>query len=74
MEKRGQYRRNNFGMLWFVLNLIIGVYLILKGLNFTTFSFITDSVNNIIIIAAGALVIIGGFIYMRNSYYMQRIR
>jgi len=74
MEKRGQYRKNSFGMIWFVLNLIVGLYLILKGLTFITFSFITDSMNNIIIIIAGALVIIGGFMYMRNSSSMQRIR
>ena len=74
MEKRGQYRKNSFGMIWFVLNLIVGLYLILKGLTFITFSFITDSMNNIIIIIAGAIVIIGGFMYMRNSSSMQRIR
>jgi ABC-type polysaccharide/polyol phosphate export permease len=74
MEKKGQYRRTNFGMLWFVINLIMGAYLILKGLTFITFSFITDSLNNIIIIVAGALVIIGGFLYMRNNAFMQRIR
>jgi uncharacterized sodium:solute symporter family permease YidK len=74
MEKRGQYRKNNFGMIWFFLNLIVGLYLILKGLTFITFSFITDSINNIIIIIAGALVIIGGFMYMRNSSFRQRIR
>ena len=74
MEKRGQYRKNTFGMICFVVSLIIGLYLILKGLTFITFSFITDSMNNIIIIIAGALVIIGGFMYMRNSSSAQRIR
>lgn len=74
MEKKGQYRRNNFGMIWFFLNLIIGVYLILKGLTFVTLSFITDSMNNIIIVVSGALIIVGGFMAMRNSSYMQRMR
>lgn len=74
MEKRGQYRKNNFGMIWFFLNLIVGVYLILKGLTFITFSFITDSINNIIIVVSGALIIIGGFMSMRNSSSMQRMR
>jgi hypothetical protein len=78
MEKRGQYggqyRGTNYGMIWFLVNLIVGAYLILKGLNVINFSFITNSIENIIIIVGGALIIISGFMSMRNSSSMQRFR
>jgi len=74
MEKRGQYRKNNFGMFWFVLNLIIGLYFLNSGLNLIPLSFINDSINKIIIIIGGVLIIIGGFMTMKRNSSMQTIR
>jgi hypothetical protein len=74
MEKRGQYRKNNFGMLWFIINLILGLYFLNKGLNLIPLSFITESINNILIIIGGILIIISGVMSMRKSSSAQMMR
>jgi len=74
MEKSGQYKKNSFGMLWFFLNLIIGLYFLNSGLGLIALSFITNPINNIIMIIGGALIIINGFMSMRRGYSMQTIR
>jgi len=74
MKKSGQYRKNSFGMLWFLLNLIFGLYFLNLGLKFVTLSFISDSINNILMIIGGALLIICGFMSMRKSSSMQTMR
>jgi hypothetical protein len=67
MEKRGQYKKNSFGIFWFLLNLIIGLYFLNLGLKFVELTFISDSIKNVIMIIGGALIIIGGFMAMRRS-------
>jgi len=75
MEKGGQYRKNTLGMLCFALSLIIGLYFLNLGFNkLIPLYFITDPVNNIILIIGGILIIVGGFVFMRRSSSMQRIR
>lgn len=76
MEKRGQYRRNSFGTLWFLVNLVFGIYLLNWGLKFIDISkFITDPINNIIITIGGALIIVSGVVSLRRTTpYMPRYR
>jgi len=66
MKKSGQYRKSG-GTFWFLLNLVVGLYFLNFGLKFITLSFISDSVNNIIMIVGGALIIISGFMSMRRT-------
>ncbi len=72
MKKGGQMK--NQGTLWFLLNLIAGLYLLNFGLKFVTLSFIPDSVNNVIIIIGGALIIISGVMSLRRAPYVPRYR
>ena len=68
MEKSGQMK--NVGMIWFLVNLVFGLYLLNFGLKFVTLPFITDSINNWIIIIGGALIILHGVMSLtkRTSY------
>ena len=67
MNKRGQYRRNNTGTIWFVVHLIVGLYFINLGFNFIPLTFISDSIKNYITIAGGILIVIAGFMAMRRT-------
>jgi len=66
MEKRGQYRKNNSGMIWLFVHLIVGLYFINLGFNFVNLGFV-DSIKNYITIAGGILIIIAGFMFMRRT-------
>jgi len=66
MEKRGQYRRNNTGMIWLFVHLIVGLYFINLGFNFVNLGF-TDPIKNYITIAGGILIVIAGFMSMRRT-------
>jgi cytochrome c biogenesis protein CcdA len=70
MEKRGQTR--NLGTVWFLVNLILGVYFINLGLNFINLGF-ADTIKNYITIAGGVLIIISGVMSLtrRTSYPMR---
>jgi DMSO/TMAO reductase YedYZ heme-binding membrane subunit len=65
MEKRGQYRKNNTGLIWFLVHLIIGVYFINLGFNFINLGF-ADPIKNYITVAGGILIIIAGLMSMRK--------
>ncbi len=57
--------RKNGGMIWFLVNVIFGLYFLNKGFNFIDVSkFITASIENWIIIIGGALIIISGVMYL----------
>jgi fumarate reductase subunit C len=67
MEKRGQYRKSS-GTLWFLLNLIVGLYLLNTGLKIVDVStFIPDIVNNWIIVIGGGLIILAAVLSLRRS-------
>lgn len=75
MEKKGQMR--NMGTLWFLVNLVFGLYLLNVGLKFISIptTIIPDSINNIIILVGGALLIISGVMSItRRTPYMPRYR
>jgi hypothetical protein len=72
MEKSGQMR--NAGMIWFLVNLILGLYFINLGFNFINLGF-ADAIKNYITIAGGILIIIHGVISLtRKPAYLPRYR
>ncbi len=66
MEKRGQYRRNNTGMIWFFVHLIVGLYFVNLGFSFVDLGF-ADPIKNYVTIAGGILIIIAGFMSMKKT-------
>jgi len=70
---KGQARGNG-KMLWFLLNLVFGLYFLNSGLHFITLPFITDTINNWVIGIGGALIIISGVMSMKGNSYMPRYR
>jgi cytochrome c biogenesis protein CcdA len=55
----------NTGTLWFLLNLIIGLYLLNFGLKLVDITkFIPDTISTWVIVIGGALVIISGVKYL----------
>lgn len=65
----------NAGMIWFLVNLIFGLYLLNLGLKFVILSFITDSINSWIIIIGGGLIILHGVMSLtRRTPYPSRYR
>jgi len=64
-NRRGQYRKNNTGMIWLFVHLIVGLYFINLGFNFVNLGF-TDPIKNYITIAGGILIVIAGFMSMRR--------
>ncbi len=66
MEKKGQYRRNNAGTLWFFVHLIVGLYFVNLGFNFVNLGFV-DPIKSYVTIAGGVLIIIAGLMSMRRK-------
>jgi hypothetical protein len=75
MEKRGQVRGNG-KMIWFLVNLVFGLYLLNFGFNFIDLSKIIPSTfQNWIIGIGGALIIIHGVMALtRRTPYPPRYR
>lgn len=65
----------NMGMIWFLVNLLFGLYLLNFGLKFIVLSFISDSINNWIIILGGGLIILHGVMSLtKKPAYPPRYR
>lgn len=65
-----------FSNIWFIINLIVGLYFVNLGVKFIPIS-IPENLNNWIMIIGGALVIIGGLMSltrnrMHNNRYYRR--
>jgi cytochrome c biogenesis protein CcdA len=72
MEKSGQMR--NVGMIWFLVNLVLGAYFINLGLNFVNLGFL-DAIKNYITIIGGILIIIHGVLSLtKKAPYPPRYR
>lgn len=65
-NRRGQYRRNNFGTFWFIIHLVVGAYFVNLGFNFVNLGF-TEPIRNYVTIAGGALIIIAGFMSVSRA-------
>lgn len=55
------------GIIWFLVNLVVGVYFVNLGLGLVTLPEFILSINNWIMLAGGILVIIGGIMSLRRS-------
>ncbi len=67
MEKSGQYKKSG-GTLWFLLNLVVGLYLLNAGLKLVDLSnIIPEVVSNWVIVIGGGLIILSGVMSLRKN-------
>ncbi len=59
----------NSGTLWFILNLVVGVYILNLGIKFVDVSKfnLPEIINTVVLVVGGALVIISGLMSMRRT-------
>ncbi len=66
----------NMGTLWFILNLIVGLYVLNLGIKIVDVSklSIPDIINTGLLVIGGALIILSGVMSLRKTPYVPHYR